>query len=228
MFGFRHVDLKSDEARAVNAPSDCTDIWAFLTYILDCSNYLQWLMSLFRQHGGLIKKWKISSLDELDSYDIIINCTGLGSHELLGDSSLQPARGQIILIEAPWVNHFVLNIRNDSEGVVYFLPRASNIALGGSMEKGEWSEVTDPATENRILKGCKTLMPSLSKAKIVRSWARLRPLRDSIYLGSSVNKRGNTVIHCYGHGGQGITLSWGCAIDIGNLVYQTLKPSSKL
>ena len=228
VFGFRHVELDSEEARAVNAPSDCTDIWAFLTYILNCSNYLQWLMSLFRGYGGLIEKRKIFSLDELDSYDIIINCTGLGSHELVADHTLQPARGQILLVKASWASHFVMNVRDDREGVVYVLPRADSVALGGSMEKGNWSEVVDPATEDRILKGCKKVIPSLSKAVVMDRWAGLRPLSDSVRLESCVGNRGNTVIHCYGHGGQGVMLSWGCVLDVGDIVLQSLNTCSKL
>ena len=228
VFGFRHVDMDSEEARAVNAPSDCTDIWSFLTYILNCSNYLKWLMSLFRQHGGLVEKRKIFSLDELNSYDIIINCTGLGSYELLGDHTLQPARGQILLVDAPWVSHFAINVREDKDGVLYILPRSGSVALGGSVEKGNWSETVDKDSEARIRNGCRKLVPSLSKATDVGRWAGLRPLRDSPRLESSVNSRGGTLIHCYGHGGQGVMLSWGCALDIGNVVSQTLKTKSKL
>jgi D-amino-acid oxidase len=27
-----------------------------------------------------------------------------------------------------------------------------------------------------------------------------------------------TIVHCYGHGGAGVTLSWGCADDVAALV----------
>ena len=228
MFGFRHVAVESEEARAVNAPSDATDIWTFLTYILNCSNYLEWLMSLFHEHGGLVEKRKISSFNELDSYDIIVNCTGLGSHELLGDHTLQPARGQILLVDAPWASHFAMNVREDSEGMIYILPRCGSVALGGSLEKGNWSEVVDPDTESRIIKGCQKLIPSLSKAAVLDRWAGLRPLGGSVRLERCVSDQGTTVIHCYGHGGQGIVLSWGCALDIGHLVSQTITAQSKL
>ena len=225
VFGFRHVDVDSEEARAVNAPSDCTDIWSFLTYLLNCSKYLEWLMSLFRQLGGLVEKRKIFSLDELNSYDIIINCTGLGSNELLGDHTLQAASGQILLVDAPWISHFVFNVREDRDGVIYVLPRCGSVALGGSVEKGDWSETVSPDTETRIRNGCKKLFPSLSKATDVARWVGLRPLRDSPRLESC---RGGTLIHCYGHGGQGVVLSWGCALDIGNIVSKTLATKSKL
>ena len=228
MFGFRHVELDSEEARAVNAPSDCTDIWAFLTYILNCSNYLQWLMSLFRGYGGLIEKRKIFSLDELDSYDIIINCTGLGSHELVADHTLQPARGQHILIEAPWATHFAVNIRDNSGQLIYIQPRVTNTILGGTIDRGNWSKTVDPDTTGRILKDCKDLIPSLSKATIVDGWACLRPLRKTIRLERDVSANGTPLIHCYGHGGQGGMLSWGCAVDVSKLVAQIISPKDCL
>ena len=229
MFGFRHVDVKSEEARAVNAPPDCTDIWTFQTYLLDCSKYLEWLLSVFVSRGGLVEKRRIDNLDELHSYDFIINCTGLGSRELIGDMALQPARGEIVLVDAPWASHFALNVHEDSDGVIYILPRADSVALGGSMEKGNFNTSVEPASEKRILHGCNKLIPSLSRAKVVDKWAGLRPLRESIRLDSGVNKKGGVVVHCYGHGGQGIVLSWGCAIDIGDIVAQSFTPSkSKL
>ena len=221
MFGFRHVDIKSEEARAVNAPPDCTDIWAFLTYLLNCSKYLEWLLSVFVSYGGLVERRRIASLDELHSYDIIINCTGLGSRELIGDTTVQPAKGEIVLVDAPWANHFVINVREDSDGIIYILPRADSVALGGSMEKGNFSTSVKPASERRILHGCKKLIPSLSRAKIMNKWAGLRPLGESIRLEGGVNQKGGVVIHCYGHGGSGIVLSWGCAVDIGDIVAQS-------
>ena len=228
MFGFRHVAVESEEARAVNAPSDATDIWTFLTYILNCSNYLEWLMSLFHEHGGLVEKRKISSFNELDSYDIIVNCTGLGSHELLGDRTLQPARGQHILVEAPWATHFAVNIRDNSGKLIYVQPRVSNTILGGMIERNNWSKTVDLATKQRILDDCKNLIPSLSKAKIVDDWACLRPLRPSIRLEREARPNGTPLIHCYGHGGQGGMLSWGCALDIGDLVAQTITKQSSV
>ena len=229
VFGFRHVDVESEEARAVNAPPDCTDIWAFITYLLNCSNYLQWLLSLFVGYGGLVERRRIASLDELHSYDIIINCTGLGSRELVGDSTLQPARGQHILIEAPWASHFAVNIRDDNSGeMIYIQPRVSNIILGGCIERGRSSEEIDVATRDRVLAGTKQLIPSLSKARIVNEWACHRPLRDKICLESTTTRRGTALIHCYGHGGQGGMLSWGCAMDVGNLVAQIIKKQSSI
>ena len=227
VFGFRHVEPKSEEAYAVNAPPDCTDIWAFQTYVLNCTNYLQWLMSLFRQRGGLVEKRRVTSFDELESYDIIINCTGLGSHQLLGDDTVQPARGQHVIVDAPWIAHFAVNNRDYTSGnMAYVQPRATSITLGGTIHKNNWSDTVDPATEQRIVADCKKLMPSLAKAKVVDRWACLRPLREKIRFDTDASTNGTLLIHCYGHGGQGGMLSWGCALDIGNLVQQAISEQS--
>jgi len=52
---------------------------------------------------------RLSSLAELagEGWDVVINCTGLGSQQLLPDSHSYPIRGQIMRVKAPWVNQCV-------------------------------------------------------------------------------------------------------------------------
>jgi len=38
---------------------------------------------------------------------------------------------------------------------------------------------------------------------------------------------GIDVVHCYGHSGSGVTLSWGCARDIVEIVKNLLPPNQK-
>jgi glycine/D-amino acid oxidase-like deaminating enzyme len=45
------------------------------------------------------------------------------------------------------------------------------------------------------------------------AWAGLRPGRTPLRLDSET-VRGVPVVHCYGHGGSGITLAMGCAEDV--------------
>ena len=50
-------------------------------------------------------------------------------------------------------------------------------------------------------------------------WVGLRPARIPIRLDSEIKRNEQTMknvllSHCYGHGGSGVTLSWGCAEDI--------------
>jgi D-amino-acid oxidase len=44
----------------------------------------------------------------------------------------------------------------------------------------------------------------------------LRPARPVVRLDRS-DHGGRDVISCYGHGGSGVTLSWGCAEDVARL-----------
>ena len=61
---------------------------------------------------------------------------------------------------------------------------------------------------------CAEVEPRLKGARIIGRRVGLRPTRPAVRLESEL--RGDTrVIHNYGHGGAGITLSWGCAREVG-------------
>jgi D-amino-acid oxidase len=48
---------------------------------------------------------------------------------------------------------------------------------------------------------------------VLRHKVGLRPSRSAVRL-----ERDGRVVHCYGHGGAGVTLSWGCADEVVELV----------
>jgi glycine/D-amino acid oxidase-like deaminating enzyme len=227
VFGFRHVKVDSVEASLIHVPPSCVDVWAFGTYVVEASLYMHWLMEKSRRGGAKFEQRRISSFDELSSYDIIINCTGLGSHDLLGDKSLYPVHGQIATTTAPWLKHWV--VAYYEKGFTHVLPRGRDVALGGNAEAGNWSETSDPEVSKDILQRCQHYLPSLCDAEVTNSWAGLRPLRDPIRLDSCEGPAGSLLVHCYGHGGQGIVLSWGCALDIGNIIHHhRIKLKSRL
>jgi hypothetical protein len=45
---------------------------------------------------------EIESVDEdaLSTYDVIVNCTGLGSMKLFGDTTMMPTRGHLMHVRA--------------------------------------------------------------------------------------------------------------------------------
>jgi D-amino-acid oxidase len=63
-----------------------------------------------------------------------------------------------------------------------------------------------------IVRRSRELVPALAGAEILRSAVGLRPFRPVVRL-----ERKGDVVHCYGHGGAGITLAWGCAADVAEL-----------
>jgi D-amino-acid oxidase len=68
----------------------------------------------------------------------------------------------------------------------------------------------DPVTPcDDILARATALVPELAGAPVLHARVGLRPVRPEVRL-----ERVDRVVHCYGTGGAGITLSWGLAADV--------------
>ena len=87
--------------------------------------------------------------------------------------------------------------------------------VGGTADDGDWDTTPDPAVARRILERASAVEPRLARAAVLRHRVGLRPTRPQVRLETVVEPEvGRAVVHCYGHGGAGITLSWGCADDV--------------
>ena len=225
--GFRCIPADSPEVRAlIQQPNShhSLSVWAFSSYVVDCRHYLPWLMDGFVRKGGMVQQRRLKSLDELRGYDIVVNCTGLGAAELVGDHDLHPVGGQAVLVKAPWIKHFVINVENKDE-ITYILPRSRDVLLGGTAVSGNWSETVDPATSEAIVSRCAALLPSLRGAEVIGAWVGGRPVRKTVRLEKEEKGSGQPLlIHNYGHGGQGIILHWGCALEVRRIVEQFISP----
>ncbi|XP_037602537.1 D-aspartate oxidase [Sebastes umbrosus] len=195
---------------------------AFTTIKCECSSYLPWLEKRFRKAGGQVEQRKVNSLQELsNSYDIIVNCSGLGSKTLVGDDKVYPIRGQVLKMEAPWLQHFI----RVSDGKTYIFPGIHGVTVGGTRQEGDWRLQVDEGDTKSILERCGALEPSLSKAKVLSEWVGLRPSRRNPRVEREVVQlqgRRVPVVHNYGHGGWGVTLAWGTALDALGLVRKCL------
>jgi D-amino-acid oxidase len=151
--------------------------------------------------------------------DAVVLATGLGSRSLLDDQELRPVRGQVVLLEQPGVAEWYLD-GTDEQAPVYVVPRRSVVVCGGTALGDRWDTEPDPATTERILHRCAQRVPRLAGARVVDVRVGLRPVRPSVRLGRCDGlTRGETpVIACYGHGGAGVTLSWGCAEEVRGIV----------
>ena len=54
-------------------------------------------MEKFLESNGNIIRRKIDKITELSSYDVVVNCSGLGANNLIGDTTVTPIRGQVLL-----------------------------------------------------------------------------------------------------------------------------------
>ena len=110
--GFHCISMDSPEAQIFQSSQSHRNlsVWAYSRYLVDCRHYLPWLMAEFVRKGGMVEQRRLKSLDEVRGYDIVINCTGLGAAELVGDHNLHPVGGQAVLVRAPWIKHFVVDV----------------------------------------------------------------------------------------------------------------------
>jgi D-amino-acid oxidase len=203
-------------------PPGCRDGHLFTAPVVEMPIYLGYLLDRFSGAGGHIERRAVSSLDELVDGGVVVNCAGLGARELVGDTSMVPIRGQIVRVRNPGLSRFVLDEENP-EGITYIIPRSEDCILGGTAEEGKWDTEPDPATAAGILRRCEALEPRLAGAEILEHKVGLRPGRPEIRLEREDPDHGPPRVHNYGHGGSGITLSWGCAEETLRLVQGALE-----
>ena len=202
-------------------PPGYSDGHAFVAPVVEMPIYLGYLLDRFVGSGGHVEHHTVSSLEEAGEGRVVVNCVGLGARELVGDTSMEPIRGQIVRVRNPGLERFMLDEENP-EGVTYVVPRSEDCILGGTAEEGEWDTEPDPGIAAGILRRCATLEPRLEGAEILEHKAGLRPGRPEIRLEREDAAHGPPRIHNYGHGGSGVTLSWGCAEETLRLVRLTL------
>ena len=129
-------------------PFPVRNLAVYSTMYVEVDRYLAQLMEDFLRGGGKIRVRRFAGPAEISDLPerLLFNCTGLGSRELFGDAELEPARGQIVVLEPQPEVQYALTVQGG-----YMFPRPDGILLGGTFERGEWSTVPEPATIARIL-----------------------------------------------------------------------------
>ena len=96
---------------------------------------------------------------------------------------------------------------------MYAIPRTNDCVFGGTNELSDDLAI-DSATTARIVTECSRAL-KIQKPNILAERVGLRPFRKSgVRVERAHLRDGRTVIHDYGHGGSGFTLSWGCAQEV--------------
>jgi D-amino-acid oxidase len=184
--------------------------------VIEMDVYLRWLHAQVAAAGvEIARPRRIDALDELDAPTVVV-AAGLGARELLGDGAVAPVRGQVVRVRNPGVDRWLMD-DDHPDGMTYIIPRGADVVLGGTADRDAEDTEPDPAVEAAILRRARALMPALRDAPVVSRGVGLRPARTAVRL-EREDADGRAVVHCYGHGGAGVTLSWGCAAEVVALV----------
>jgi D-amino-acid oxidase len=241
VLGFVHsAEMIKDNG--VNPHAGVVDAYSFLAPMVDTDRYLSWLLRqvtlagctlLLRRICGDLRSQEQQLRREFAA-ELIVNCTGLGAYELAGDDDLCPHRGAVIRIlntgdVVPRITaaHCVANdTSTNQQNMIFIVPRGSDrLLLGGLVEPGEWGTnvgLDYPAIRDLYRRNV-DFLPILADAQLDQAdpvRVGLRPFRrQSVRL---EHEPGTGIIHNYGHGGAGVSLSWGCAEHVVALAAQLL------
>lgn len=192
--------------------------YKLLVPLIETPIYLDYLVNRFMESGGEILQQEISSLKDLENYLLVVNCLGLGSKYLFDDHDLFPIQGQVVKVEpSPEIEGMATEytLGKNGDEMAYIIPRRDGIILGGSAKKHNYSTKTDDSLTNRIIHYCCEFEPEIAKLSTLETKVGLRPGRSEIRLEKDPAL---AVIHNYGHGGAGYTVSWGCAEEVLKLI----------
>lgn len=239
--GFRH-DPAMIREEGINQNIGLKDSYRHEAPMVDTDVYMPWLERQVRDQGVEILHYTVSdpltvaeaALKQEFGCDFIINCSGLGSIHLAKEY-MYPLRGALVRIKNTGEAFPKLNkaycVSFDEvtreQDIVFIVPRGKNlIVLGALAEENEWD--TSISLENYqpvrdMFERCKEFYPALRQAELDLS----EPVRVGLRPFRKGNVRlewepGRSIIHNYGHGGAGVTFSWGCAEEIVQMIAERI------
>ncbi|HTQ79859.1 MAG TPA: FAD-dependent oxidoreductase [Thermoanaerobaculia bacterium] len=241
VLGFAH-DASLIETHGVNPELGLRDAYMHLAPMVDTDRYMEWLLAQVRAAGCRILQERLQGclmeqvpkLQRTYRVDAIVNCAGLGARELAAED-MYPLRGALVRVlndgssmprleAAHCISH---DESQDSQDIVFIVPRGNDrLVLGGLAEADEWSldiGLDSYAPVREMYERCLEFLPILRQAPLdtaepVR--VGLRPFRrQNVRL---EREPGMPILHNYGHGGAGVTLSWGCSLETAQKVEEIL------
>ncbi|KAI8876039.1 nucleotide-binding domain-containing protein [Backusella circina FSU 941] len=204
----------------------------FTTVLISPGKYLSWLQTQFLNLGGKRCVQNVESITDVttDDVDIVVNCTGLGAKNLVGDQKVSPTRGQNIVVRAQHIRKTVSIIKKDS--YTYIIPRSDGtVILGTSKQENSSDPKVNYALTKDIIDRAYKYCPELTFGKgtdrleIVDQIVGLRPTRkggprvENQFIHTNSGKQ-VLVTHNYGHDGSGYQSSWGSCQEAVQFVQQ--------
>ncbi len=180
----------------------------------DMPTYLSYLQNRFKAGGGQLEYRHVTALSDVAGGSLLVNATGVGARELCGDAALTATRGMHVIVNNVGIHEFWMEAVADSTWTNVF-PYPSHIVLGGAAlpEDGP----SDDEVAAAILARAIEVKPRLAGATILGRQVGWRPTRATPRVELD-EVDGTPCVHAYGHGGIGVTVSWGVAENVVQLL----------
>lgn len=220
--GWRTAEIPFERLPPDELPAGRTDGYRVHVPMVVAPRFLAWLRSEVEAAGGVCETVEVTALGAVcPPGGVVVNASGLGAAELTGDRDLFAIRGQTAIVR-PLRPLGHLADDDDGEAPVYVLPRGDDeVVVGGtavvSDDRAGHEPQPDRATHRLLLERATALEPGLAGCHVLRAEVGLRPGRSAVRLDAEPLPGGGRRIHCYGHGGAGFTLCWGCADEVAAL-----------
>ena len=210
------VHARDETAPAVGHPVG----WRATLPVADPRRYLPWLRDRLVAADGTLTRL---ALPALPRRGIVVNAAGVAARALAADPGVQPVRTQTALVDGTGLDSWWVDL---GDGLT-ILPHGRVAAVEDAGDEGDWSTAPDERSARRLVERAGEIVPGLRGAALVGVRVGLRPARPSVRVEAERTPTDDdahrVVVHCYGHGSRGFTLSWGCADEVTRLVTSVLE-----
>ncbi len=230
--------LQAVEIRPHAAPF--VDAVATMRPHIDMLRYMPWLLERARQGGVRFIERRVAAFGELFAlgHRVVVNCAGMGARSLAEDPQVKPMHGQVLHVANDIALRHSLHDDAPAGVITYVFVFPDRLVLGGTFDSGRDDRMTDRPTLEALLTRCRELLrldghPQWRQLGVteIRSLAGVRPTRGPAnqYEHTRVEREpcgdGRVVVHNYGHGRSGVTLSWATALEAARLALEVVDGS---
>ena len=202
-----------------DVPSRFACAYRMVVPVADTATYLRYVMNMFFELGGHFEQGRVDDPSSLlDAADYVVNCCGYGSRQF-GDGELSLSRAIVLRAKRDAAVRGCFIDDSDPAAPTYIVERGDDIVLGGTADPELTSTVIGERQIEDIVRRCTQLCEGVAALRVVEARIGFRPMRRAPRV--ACDERYPRLLHNYGHGGGGFTLSWGCANDVLRLAGMT-------
>mmetsp|Transcript_6901 Transcript_6901/g.17401 ORF Transcript_6901/g.17401 Transcript_6901/m.17401 type:complete len:342 (+) Transcript_6901:399-1424(+) len=194
---------------------------AYDSVVVNTRAYLSFLEKKAKERGVRIVRGHVDSLnaEQLRGADVIVVAAGLRSGALVGDEDVVPVRGQVVHVAAPDIDVSLADLTTGAYVIPPVSAQEGTLECGGTADVGVSSREPSSDDTERIMRGCRDMIPTLHNVPCEDVWVGVRPSRKTgVRVDSSRLPDGRLLVCAYGTGGAGYTCSFGLAHHVVALV----------